>query len=124
MKEEAQNTELLPFSAGESICALVWLPAFCSLALQLDYFSPYWKLLRLLTGVICLTGSLIAASFILLNLRRLLGEVLGWSLKRRMLSTLAAIVGGPMFCHCLIVAIALKKHREVTAGCAAAGRGE
>ncbi len=121
MKEEAQNTELLPFSAGESICALVWLPAFCALVLLLDYFSPYWKLLHLLTGVVCLTGSLIAASYILLNLRRLLGETLGWSIKHRMLSTVLCIIGGPMFCHCLIVAVALKKHRKVTAGCAVAG---
>ena len=122
MKEEAQNTELLPFSAGESICALVWLPAFCALALEIEYLPFKWGiLLRHITGVVCLTGSLIATSYILLNLRRLLGEVLGWSLKRRMLSTLPALVGGPMFCHCLIVAIALKKHRKVTAGCAVAG---
>ena len=118
MAEEPQNTELLPFSAGESICALVWLPTFCALALLLDYFSPYWKLLHLLTGVVCLTGSLIAASYILLNLRRLLGDTLDWSLKRRMLCTVLCIIGGPMFCHCLIVAVAQKKHRKVTAGCA------
>ena len=121
MAEEPQNTELLPFSAGESICALVWLPTFCALALLLDYFSPYWKLLHLLTGVVCLTGSLIAASYILLNLRRLLGDTLDWSLKRRMLCTVLCIIGGPMFCHCLIVAVAQKKHRKVTAGCAVAG---
>ena len=119
MKEEEQNTELQPFSAGESICALVWLPAFCALALVLDYIGGGWVFTAV--SVLSLTGSLIAISHILLNLRRLLGESLGWSLKRRMLTTLAAIVGGPMFCHCLIVAIALKKHRKVTAGCAAAG---
>ncbi len=122
MKEEAPNTELLPFSAGESICALVWLPAFCALVLVLEYLPFNWGILvRHIIGVVCLTGSLISASYILLNLRRLLGEALGWSLKRRMLVTLLAIVGGPMFCHCLIVAVALKKHRKATAGCAVAG---
>ncbi len=122
MKEEAQNTELLPFSAGESICALVWLPAFCALALEIEYLPFNWGILvRHIIGVVCLTGALIATSYILLNLRRLLGETLGWSLKRRMLVTLLAIVGGPMFCHCLIVAVSLKKHHKVTAGCAVAG---
>ncbi|MBQ9368920.1 MAG: hypothetical protein IJT83_14150 [Victivallales bacterium] len=119
MKEEAQNTELLPFSAGESICALVWLPAFCALALLLDYIGGGWTFTAI--SIVSLTGSLIAISYILLNLRRLLGEALGWSLRRRMLCTVPCIIGGPMFCHCLIVAVALKKHRKVTAGCAVAG---
>ncbi len=119
MSKEPQNTELLPFSAGESICALVWLPAFCALALLLDYIGGGWTFTAI--SIVSLTGSLIAISYILLNLRRLLGEALGWSLKRRMLCTVPCIIGGPMFCHCLIVAVALKKHRKVTAGCAVAG---